>query len=281
MTMPPITPAPVAGLTMDRARIMGILNITPDSFSDGGELATMQGAVSRARGMVGIADILDIGGESTRPGAETVTIAAEIGRVVPVIDAIRHAGLTIPISVDTRKAAVALAALRAGANMINDVSALRYDPDMAHVAAEAGVPICLMHAQGDPATMQQDPRYDDVLSQVYSFLAERIETAVAAGIARDSIVIDPGIGFGKTLQHNVTLLRGIGRLHGLGRPVLLGASRKRFIGQIGGGSDAHDRLAGSIAVALHGAAQGVQILRVHDTFETRQALSLQQALTGQ
>ena len=272
--------APVAGLGMDRPRIMGILNVTPDSFSDGGQLATIAAAVARAKGWVGVADIIDIGGESTRPGAEEVAVSAEISRVVPVIDAIRNAGIMTPISVDTRKAAVALAALSAGADMINDVSALRFDPDMAHVVAGARVPVCLMHAQGDPGTMQKDPRYDDVLSQVFQFLAERIDHATAAGIGRDQIIIDPGIGFGKTLQHNVTLLRGLAALHGLGSPVLLGASRKRFIGEIEQARDVTARLPGSLAVALHGVAQGVQILRVHDTVETRQALSLQQAMTG-
>ena len=272
--------APVAGLTMDRPRIMGILNVTPDSFSDGGQLATLAAAVARAKGWVGAADILDIGGESTRPGADEVSVSAEISRVVPVIDAIRAAGITTPISVDTRKAAVAQAALAAGADMINDVSALRFDPDMVHVVAGAGVPVCLMHAQGDPGTMQKDPRYDDVLLEVYQFLAGRIAFAEAAGIAAGKIIVDPGIGFGKTLQHNVTLLRGLAALHGLGRPVLLGASRKRFIGEVGQARDVTARLPGSLAVALHGVTQGVQILRVHDTNETRQALSLQQAMTG-
>ena len=270
----------IAGLSLNRPRIMGILNVTPDSFSDGGELATVAAAVARARQMVGVADLLDIGGESTRPGAADVSVSAEIGRVVPVIAAIRAAGITTPISVDTRKAAVAQAALNAGADMINDVSALRHDPDMVHLLAEAGVPVCLMHAQGDPATMQKDPRYDDVLLDVFQFLAERAEFATAAGIAPAQIIVDPGIGFGKTLQHNVTLLRGLAVLHGLGWPVLVGGSRKGFIGTIGQATDPQDRLGGSIAVALHAVTQGVQILRVHDTADTRQALRLQQALTG-
>ena len=270
----------LAGLTLDRPRIMGILNVTPDSFSDGGELSTVAAAVARAQAMVGVVDILDIGGESTRPGAEEISVSAEIGRVVPVIAAIRAAGITTPISVDTRKAAVAQAALIAGANMVNDVSALGFDPDMVHLLAEAKVPVCLMHAQGDPGTMQRNPRYDDVLVEVYQFLAERIDVALQAGIAADQLIIDPGIGFGKTLQHNVTLLRGLPVLHGLGLPILLGASRKRFIGLIGGDAGPAARLGGSVAVALHGVAQGVQILRVHDTNETRQALSLQQAMTG-
>ena len=270
--------APIAGLSMDRPRIMGILNVTPDSFSDGGQLATVTAAVTRAQAMQGVADILDIGGESTRPGAEEVSVSAEISRVVPVIAAIRGAGITTPISVDTRKAAVAQAALAAGADLINDVSALRHDPEMAQVVAGAGVPICLMHAKGDPATMQKNPHYDDVLLEVYQFLQDRIGFAVASGIAAEKIIIDPGIGFGKTLQHNVTLLRGLAALHGLGRPILLGASRKRFIGQIGGADDPQDRVPGSLAVALHGVAQGVQILRVHDTDATRQAFSLQKAI---
>ena len=274
--------APILGLSMDRPRIMGILNLTPDSFSDGGQLATVGDAVARAQTMQGAAEILDIGGESTRPGADLVSVSAEISRVVPVIAAIRDAGITTPISVDTRKAAVARAALAAGADMINDVSALRYDADMVHVVAGAGVPICLMHAQGDPATMQKNPGYDDVLLEVFEFLQERTGFAMASGIAADKIIIDPGIGFGKTLQHNVTLLRGLAALHGLGRPILLGASRKRFIGEIGGeiggARDPADRMPGSLAVALHGVAQGVQILRVHDTDETRQALSLLQAI---
>jgi dihydropteroate synthase len=267
----------IAGLTLDQTRIMGILNVTPDSFSDGGELATVQDAVARAKALD--ADILDIGGESTRPGAETISISAEIGRVVPVIHAIRQAGISTPISVDTRKAAVARAALAAGANMVNDVSALRFDPDMAPLLAESRVPVCLMHAQGDPATMQKDPRYDDVFAEVFAFLQERIAAAVQAGIPRSHIIIDPGIGFGKTLQHNVTLLRRLSDLHALGQPILLGASRKRFIGQIAGGAAPQDRLGGSIAVALHGAALGVQILRVHDTVQTRQALSLRNVMT--
>ena len=272
--------APIAGLTMNSPRIMGILNLTPDSFSDGGQLATVAAAVARAQDMVGVADILDIGGESTRPGAAEVSVSAEISRVVPVIKAIRAAGIMTPISVDTRKAAVARAALHAGADMINDVSALRFDPDMVYVVAEAAVPVCLMHAQGNPGTMQKDPRYGDVLLEVYQFLAERIAFAKAAGIATDKIIVDPGIGFGKTLQHNVTLLRGLSALHGLGCPVLLGASRKRFIGEIGMARDTAARMPGSLAVALHGVSQGVQILRVHDTRETRQALNLQQAMTG-
>lgn len=272
--------APICGLTLDVPRIMGILNVTPDSFSDGGTLANVQDAVDRARAMAQDADILDIGGESTRPGAQEVALDEEIRRTVPVIKAIREAGITTPISIDTRKAQVAASALAAGADMVNDVTAMRYDPDMIHVVAQAGVPVCLMHSQGQPDTMQDDPRYDAVTFDVYDHLAERIAAAEAAGIARHNIITDPGIGFGKTLQHNLRLLRDIAIYHDLGLPILLGASRKRFIGTITGAEDASNRLGGSIAVALHGIAQGVQIVRVHDTKDTRQALSLQMAVNG-
>ena len=272
--------APIAGLSLDRPRIMGILNITPDSFSDGGQVFAVEAALDRARKMATEADILDIGGESTRPGSAAVPEKDEIARVVPVIEAIRAAGITTPISIDTRKASVAAAAIDAGADIVNDVAAMTYDSAMAGLVAERGVPVCLMHAQGDPETMQNDPRYDDVVLDVFDWLAGRIEAAEAAGIKRDKIITDPGIGFGKTLQHNVSLLQNLSIYHDLGCPILLGASRKRFIGTIGNAPDPLDRVAGSVAVALHGAAQAVQMLRVHDTFETRQALSLQQAIFG-
>jgi dihydropteroate synthase len=272
--------ADLAGLTLARPRIMGILNVTPDSFSDGGQVFAVEAALARARKMAAEADILDIGGESTRPGAAAVPEKDEIARVVPVIEAIRAAGITTPISIDTRKASVAAAALDAGADIVNDVAAMTYDSAMASLVAERCVPVCLMHAQGDPETMQNDPRYDDVVLDVYDWLVKRIDVAEAAGIKRDKIITDPGIGFGKTLQHNVSLLQNLSLYHDLGCPILLGASRKRFIGTIGNAPDPLDRTAGSVAVALHGAAQGVQILRVHDTFETRQALSLQQAIFG-
>lgn len=266
--------AQVAGMTMDRPRIMGILNVTPDSFSDGGMFDAPDAALARAVAMIADgADILDIGGESTRPGAVTVGNTDEIARTAPVISAIR-AGSDVPISIDTRKADVAQAALDAGATLVNDVAAMTYDPMMAQVTQQAGVPICLMHAKGTPATMQDDPAYDDVLLDVYDFLAARIAVAEAAGIARHQIVVDPGIGFGKTMRHNQELLRGLSLFHGLGCPILLGASRKRFIGTVSGALEPQDRMAGSVAVALHGVAAGVQILRVHDTKETRQAISL-------
>lgn len=266
--------APVARLCMDQPRIMGILNVTPDSFSDGGMFDTPEAAVSRALAMViDGADILDIGGESTRPGAHTVENLDEIARTAPVIAAIR-AQSDVPISIDTRKADVAQAALNAGASLVNDVAAMTFDAAIGPVTAEAGVPICLMHAKGDPITMQDAPSYSNVLLDVYDFLAARIKVAEALGIPRSQIIVDPGIGFGKTLEHNLTLLRGLSLFHGLGCPIMLGASRKRFIGAIGKASKARDRMAGSVAVALHGVAAGVQFLRVHDTTETKQATRL-------
>ena len=269
------------GLSLDRPRVMGILNVTPDSFSDGGDLTTAERAVARARAWDGDVDILDIGGESTRPGARTVPEAEEIARVVPAIRALRDAGITTPISIDTRKAAVAAAALDAGADMVNDVSAGLYDSAMLGLVAERGVPVCLMHAKGLPETMQDNPVYDDVVAEVLDHLAERIEAAEAAGIPKGRIVTDPGIGFGKTLDHNLALLGALERFHELGCPVLLGASRKRFIGAIGGAEEPKARMPGSIAVALHAARAGVQILRVHDVPETAQALRLWRALSGQ
>jgi len=277
------TPKPILpGLATDRPLVMGIVNVTPDSFSDGGTLGGVQDAVARAAAMVADgADILDIGGESTRPGAAEVPVPDEIARTAPVIAAIRAAGIATPISIDTRKAGVAEAALRAGADIVNDVSALTWDADLARVTAEAGAPICLMHAQGTPQTMQLDPRYDDVLADVYDWLARRIDHAVAQGIAPERIISDPGIGFGKTLQHNLTLLRGLARLHVLGAPILLGASRKKFIGTLSGVDEAARRMPGSVSVALWAAAQGAQIIRVHDVAETVQALALWRALTTQ
>lgn len=268
------------GLPTDRPLVMGIVNVTPDSFSDGGTAFSIDAAVARAGAMVEEgADILDIGGESTRPGAQDVPAAVEIARVEPVIRALRAAGLRTPISIDTRKAAVAEAALQAGADIVNDVSALGYDPDLARVVVDSGAALCLMHAQGTPQNMQADPRYDDVLTEVFDYLARRMDHAVAAGIDPARLITDPGIGFGKTQEHNLTLLRGLSLFHALGAPILLGASRKRFIGTITGVAQADGRLSGSLAVALAAAAQGAQILRVHDVAETVQALSMWRALT--
>lgn len=267
------------GLAMDAPRIMGILNITPDSFSDGGLFLRPEAALMQARRMAAEADILDIGGESTRPGAAEVSVAEETARTAPVIAALREGGLILPISIDTRKAAVAGAAFAAGATILNDVTALRFDAGMAGAAAAAGVPVILMHSIETPATMQDDPRYDDVLLDVYDALAARLAVARAAGIPDDLLAIDPGIGFGKTLEHNLALLARLSLFHDLGVPVLLGASRKRFIGTIGAEAEAARRMPGSLAVALAGVAQGMQMIRVHDVAETRQALRLWQAAT--
>lgn len=272
--------AALAGLTFDRPRLMGILNVTPDSFSDGGRFATDDSALEQARYLAQTADILDIGGESTRPGAAEVPVEEEIRRTAPLIAALRRGGLVVPVSIDTRKADVARAAVAAGAGLINDVAAMIHDPALGRVAAESGLPLCLMHAQGTPATMQADPRYDDVLLDVYDFLEERLAAAEATGIPRARLIADPGIGFGKTLDHNLTLLRGLSLFHGLGVPILLGASRKRFIGTIADEPQAERRGPGTIAVTLAAVAQGIQIHRVHDTEGTRQALSLWQAVQG-
>ncbi len=270
--------APIAGLAWDAPRIMGILNVTPDSFSDGGLFDAPDAALARARAMeAGGADLLDLGGESTRPGAREVPPEEEAARIVPVLRTL--AGGPLPLSVDTRKASVAQAALDAGAALVNDVSALAFDPAMPSVAARAEG-VCLMHAQGTPETMQADPRYDDVLLDVYDHLEERLAFAEAQGIPRARVLVDPGLGFGKTLQHNVTLLARLSLYHGLGCAILLGASRKGFVGTIGGAKEARARMPGSVAVALHAVRQGVQVLRVHDVDETRQALSLLLAVTG-
>lgn len=269
---------PLCGLSLGQPRLMGILNVTPDSFSDGGRFDAPDTAQKRALALIEDgADIVDIGGESTRPGADFVAHDQEVARTVPVISAIRAAS-DIAISIDTRKASVAKAALGAGATILNDVSAMTYDADMARVAQVSGAPICLMHAQGSPKAMQQDPTYDDVLLDVYDFLKTRIDVAEAAGISRDRIVVDPGIGFGKTVQHNLALLSRISLFHALGCPVLLGVSRKRFIATIGGGADANARMPGSVAIAVMAVEQGIQIIRVHDMAETRQAVALGMAV---
>ncbi|HHL21417.1 MAG TPA: dihydropteroate synthase [Aliiroseovarius sp.] len=271
--------APIAGLALDRPRIMGILNVTPDSFSDGGRFTAPEAARARARQMLDEgADILDIGGESTRPGAKTVPAEDEIARVTPAIRAIRAAGMRAPVSLDTRKAPVAEAGITAGATMLNDVSALGFDPHMARVAQRHALPICLMHAQGAPETMQAAPSYGDVLLDVYDFLEDAARRAMAGGIRRTHIVLDPGIGFGKTLAHNLALLARISLFHALGFALLVGASRKRFIGTISGVEAADERQPGSLAVALAARAQGVQILRVHDTAATAQAFSVWDAV---
>ncbi len=266
----------VLGLGMDQPRIMGILNATPDSFSDGGMLGDAATAIARGHELVALgADILDIGGESTRPGAAEVPIAEEIARTVPVIAALRE---IVPISIDTRKAGVAEAAIAAGAHLVNDVSGFDFDPQMAELIAKTGADICIMHAQGLPENMQDDPRYDDVVLDVYDALEERIARALTAGVAPERIVIDPGIGFGKTQAHNLAIMRRISVYHGLGYPILLGISRKRFIGSIGGAEQPKDRLPGTLALTLAALGQGVQIHRVHDVAEIKQGLRLWSAL---
>lgn len=261
--------------------VMGIVNVTPDSFSDGGRHLAPDAALAHARKLIAEgADILDIGGESTRPGAAPVPEAEEMARVIPLITAIR-AESALPISIDTLKPAVARAAVAAGAMMWNDVTALRGGPDAAAVAAELGCPVVLMHMLGEPGTMQNAPRYDDVAGEVEAFLLARAEVAMTAGVAREKIWFDPGIGFGKTLEHNLALLRALSRFVSLGFPLLLGASRKRFIAAIDpGATHAADRLGGSLAVALEGGRAGVAAVRVHDVRETVQALKVQTAIVG-
>ena len=258
---------------------MGIVNVTADSFSDGGRFLGASAALAHARRLIADgADALDIGGESTRPGAEPVPAEVEIGRVVPLIRAIR-AESAIPLSIDTMKPQVARAAVAAGATMWNDVTALRFAPDSLAAAAELGCDVVLMHMQGEPRTMQANPRYDDVAGEVAHFLAERARAALAAGVARERIWLDPGVGFGKhMLDHNLPLLASLERITGLGFPVLLGVSRKKFIGALDGDAPEDQRLGGSIAAALYGVAAGVATVRVHDVRETVQALRVWQAI---
>ena len=274
--------APIAGMALDRPRIMGILNTTPDSFSDGGQHADVADAVTAGLAMAKSgADIIDIGGESTRPGASFVPIETEINRTAPAISALRAAGLTLPISIDTRKAAVAEAAVAAGANLVNDVSGFTFDPGLAPFCQKHQLPVCVMHTQGDPATMHLNPSYSNVVLDVYDTLEEQISALETGGISRSAILADPGIGFGKNLEHNLALLARISVFHMLGTALLLGASRKKFIGTLGNAPDAKDRAPGSIAVALAGLAQGVQLVRVHDVAETRQAITLWHAASSE
>ena len=255
-----------------RTLVMGILNATPDSFSDGGKFQGLEKAVERALQMVEEgADIIDIGGESTRPGAEPVQTLEEIERTVPIIGKLREQSDCL-ISIDTQKAEVARAALAAGADIINDVSALG-DPVMAAVAAETGAGLVLMHMLGSPETMQNDPRYDDVVSNVRNFLEERMAAAVAQGVSPLQVALDPGIGFGKTDEHNLALLNGIGELAAAGRPVLIGVSRKSLFGRLLG-REVDDRLAGSLAAAVYSVMRGARILRVHDVKESCDAIRL-------
>ena len=264
-------------LELSRPLVMGILNATPDSFSDGGRFLGVEAALVHARRMVEEgADIIDVGGESTRPGASPVSAAEEIERVVPLIRAL-HQELPVPISVDTGKAAVMRAAVAAGAGMINDVWALR-GPGSLDAARDCEVPVCLMHMQGEPRGMQRSPCYVDVLDEVYAFLHQRVQAAEAAGIDRSRLLVDPGFGFGKTLDHNLTLMRSLDRFVGLGVALLVGVSRKRMIGQLLGEAPVDHRLYGSLAAALFAVERGARVLRVHDVKPTVDALRVLWAL---
>jgi dihydropteroate synthase len=268
---------PFAGLALDRPRLMGVVNVTPDSFSDGGRYATREAAIAHARALLEAgADILDIGGESTRPGAAPVSVEEEIERVLPVIEAL--AGDGAPVSIDTRHAPVMRAALAAGARIVNDITAFTGDPEALSFAAAAGTAVVLMHMQGEPRTMQQNPTYCDAPLDVYDFFAERLAACAAAGIAPARIAIDPGIGFGKRDPHNLAILADLTIFHGLGCALLLGVSRKSFIGRLSRGEDTGHRLAGSLAAALAGLDRGVHILRVHDVAETAQAVAIWRAI---
>ncbi len=272
----------LSGLDYSQPIVMGIVNVTPDSFSDGGQFSNAQDAIDHGKRLEDEgALILDIGGESTRPGADAVPLDEELRRVMPVIEGL-SGHVEARISIDTRKSDVMRRAAEAGVDIINDVSALVHDPDSLAVAADTGLPIILMHARGDPGFMQNDPVYEDVVLDVFDFLNGRIRACEEAGIGRSRLVADPGIGFGKTAEHNLALIHGLSLFHGLGVPLLIGASRKRFIGAITGEADAKKRLPGSLAAALSAVGQGVQIIRVHDVEQTVQALKLWRAIeTGQ
>lgn len=270
-----------SGLSVDLSvpRVMGILNVTPDSFSDGGRFVVPDDALVQAERMIAEgADILDIGGESTRPGAAAVSLDEEMARVLPLIERVA-AEFDVPVSIDTSKPQLMRAAVAAGAAMINDVSALRA-PGAVAVVAALGVPVCLMHMQGEPRTMQAAPQYDDVLADVIRFLGDRVAVCVAAGIARERLLIDPGFGFGKTLQHNLALLRGLGQFRQLGLPILVGISRKSMLGAITG-KPVGERQTASVAAALMAVERGARIVRVHDVAAMVDALRLWRAVTDQ
>lgn len=266
-------------LALDRPRIMGVLNVTPDSFSDGGCFCDTEAAIAHGLRLVEEgADLIDVGGESTRPGASPVPVEEELRRVIPVIEGLT-ARVAVPISVDTSKPEVMRQAVAAGAGMINDVFALRREGALA-TAAELGVPVVLMHMQGEPATMQDHPEYEDVVSEVRRFLADRVFACEMAGIARSRLLLDPGFGFGKKLEHNLELLARLGEFSELGLPLLVGLSRKSMIGRLTGRERPADRLAGSLAAALLAVEQGAAILRVHDVAATREALAVREAVVA-
>ena len=268
----------ICGLGFDRPIIMGIVNVTPDSFSDGGRFLDAQAAIAHALRLEDEgADIIDIGAESTRPNADIVSLDEELKRVIPVIEGLAGR-VDARISIDTRKSGVMLEAWDAGADIINDVSALSHDAAAIETAAKTGLPIILMHAQGTPQTMQDKPEYEHVLLDVFDYLEGRIAACIDAGIARSRLMVDPGIGFGKTVGHNLELIGGISLFHGLGVPILLGASRKKFVGEVTRVKDADKRLPGSLAAVQAAVSQGVQIVRVHDVAETRQALEMWRAI---
>jgi dihydropteroate synthase len=258
--------------------IMGALNVTPDSFSDGGDFAEPGAAIARGRAMIGEgAAIVDIGGESTRPGAEPVAPEQEMRRVLPVVEGLAGAG--VPLSIDTRNAATMRRAIAAGVAIVNDVSALGHDPAAIEAVADSGVAVVLMHARGDPRTMQLDPAYAFAPLDVFDYLEERVAACLAAGIGRERIVVDPGIGFGKTLAHNLEIMHRLALLHGLGCPILVGASRKSFIGRLSRSEVPKERGPGSLAAALAAVAEGARIVRVHDVAATAQALAVSRAIT--
>jgi dihydropteroate synthase len=268
-------------LDFSRVHLMGILNVTPDSFSDGGRFADVSRAVEHALALAeGGADVIDVGGESTRPGAEAVEVQREIDRVLPVIEALRR-HTHVPISIDTWKAGVAEVAIRAGADMINDISGLHFDEGMAHLAASNSTPLVCMHIRGEPRTMQAAPHYDDLLGEVAAWLNQSIAMAQRAGLPRERVIVDPGIGFGKTLEHNLELIRRTAELERLtGRPVLLGPSRKSFIGRILGEPDAARRLFGTAAAVALAVTCGARLLRVHDLPEMAQVVRVAEAIGG-
>lgn len=248
-----------------RTYLMGILNVTPDSFSDGGQFNSVAKAIAQAHHLVNHgADLIDIGGQSTRPGAEQITLEAETARVIPVIEALRQAGITHPISVDTTRAELAATAIRVGADMINDISGATFDPAMLETVAKLDIPIVLMHLRGTPATMQTLTDYQDVVEEVYQFLEQRLKSALGAGVKPENLMIDPGIGFAKTAAQNIILLQNLSRFRDLGVPMLVGVSRKSFIGKILDQSDPKERIWGTAAATCGAIAQGADIIRAHD-----------------